>query len=257
MLDSQYGLGVKTMLMPAVALFPESVVALKVTVALSGFLFPLCTFLVIREFIDNSRALLIALISGAFWISVEFANVVTADIPFPAFSMLALWTILRYIKHPGISRKWLIAAACAVGWAYHVKSPSIYLVIAATLYLLLRKEIKKPLLLVAFASVWVLPWAFYLKVNFPESQGYLGMTGQIATGFNIPDSDVGTFWQNFFYYIFQKNPVDYLKNLEYLPAAPGSIYEAIRADFREMAPRGLARSDPDGHRVLVRKKARE
>ena len=215
-LDSQYGLGVKTMLMPAVVLFPDSVVALKVTIALSGFLFPLCTFLVIREFIDNSRALLIALISGSLWFAVEFSNVVTADIPFPAFSMLALWTILRYIKHPEISWKWLIAAACAVGWAYHVKSPSIYLVIAATLYLLLRKEIKKPLLLVAFISVWVLPWAFYLKVNFPESQGYLGMTGQIATGFNIPDSDVGTFWQNFFYYIFQKNPVDYLRNLEYL-----------------------------------------
>ena len=42
------------------------------------------------------------------------------------------------------------------------------------------------------------------------------MTGQIATGFNIPDSEAGTFWQNFFYYIFQKNPVDYLRNLEYL-----------------------------------------
>ena len=244
-LDSQYGLGVKTLLMPAVVLFPGSVVALKVTIALSGFLFPLCTFLVLREFIDNSRALLIALISGAFWISVEYANVVTADIPFPAFSMLALWTILRYIKHPEISRKWLIAAACAVGWAYHVKSPSIYLVIAATLNLLLRKEIKKPLLLVAFASVWVLPWAFYLKVNFPESQGYLGMTGQIATGFNIPDSDVGTFWQNFFYYIFQKNPVDYLKNLEYLPAAPGSYMKQVRAISAKWRPAGWLVPDPD------------
>ncbi len=173
-LDSQYGLGVKTMLMPAVALFPDSVVALKVTVALSGFLFPLCTFLVIREFIDNSRALLIAMISGGFWIAVEYASVVTADMPFPAFSMLALWVILQYIKRPGISWKWLIAAACAAGWAYHVKSPSIYLVIAATIFLVLRKEIKKPLLLAALAVVWVLPWTFYLKINFPESQGYLG-----------------------------------------------------------------------------------
>ncbi len=215
-LDSQYGLGVKTMLMPAVVLFPDSVVALKVTIAVSGFLFPFCTFLVLRDFIDNSRALLIAMISGAFWISVEYAHVVTADIPFPAFSMLALWAILQYIKQPGISRKWLIGAACAVGWAYHVKSPSIYLVIAATLYLLLRKEIKKPLLLVVFASVWVLPWAFYLNVNFPESQGYLGMINQIATGTYIPESDVGSFWHNFFYYFFQKNPVGYLKNLEYL-----------------------------------------
>ncbi len=215
-LDSQYGLGVKTLLMPAVVLFPGSVLALKVTIALSGFLFPLCTFLVIREFMDNSRALLIALISGAFWIAVEFANVVTADVPFPAFSMLALWAILQYIKQRGISRKWLIAAACATGWAYHVKSPSIYLVIAAIIYLGLRKEVKKPLLLVAFISVWVLPWAYYLKVNFPESQGYLGMINQITTGFNIPDSEVGTFWQNFFYYIFQKNPVGYLQNLEYL-----------------------------------------
>ncbi len=215
-LDSQYGLGVKTMLMPAVVLFPDSVPALKATIAVSGFLFPLSTFLVLREFIDNNRALLIALVSGAFWLAVEYSNVVTADIPFPAFSMLALWAILQYIRCPGISWKWLIAAACAVGWAYHVKSPSIYLVIAATIYLLLRKETKKSLLLVAFTSVWVLPWVFYLRVNFPESQGYFGMINQITTGFNIPDSEVGSFWQNFSYYFFRKNPVGYLESLEYL-----------------------------------------
>ena len=214
-LDSQYGLGVKTMLIPAVTVFRESVPALKVTIAVSGLLFPLCTFLVFREFVDANRALLIAMICGAFWIAVEYAAVVTADMPFPAFSMLALWVILQYIKRPGISWKWMIAAACAVGWAYHVKSPSIYLVIAAAIYLLLRKEVKKPLLLAAFASVWVLPWALYLKVAFPESQDYLGMISQIARGVYIPEGEAGSFWQNFFYYIFTKNPAGYLKNLEY------------------------------------------
>ncbi len=214
-MDSQYGLGVKTLLMPAVVLFPNSVPALKATIAVSGFLFPLCTFLVFREFVDKNRALLIALISGVFWLAVRYSNVVTADMPFPAFSVLALWVVLQYIKRPGISRKWLIAAACAVGWAYHVKSPSIYLVIAATIYLVLRKEVKKPLLLAALAAVWVLPWALYLKVNFPESQGYLGMINQIARGVYIPEGEAGSFWQNFFYYFFNKNPAGYLKNLEH------------------------------------------
>lgn len=213
-LDSQYGLGVKTLLIPAATVFRESVPALKVTIAVSGLLFPLCTFLVFREFVDANRALLIAMICGAFWIAVEYATVVTADMPFPAFSMLALWAILQYIKRPGISWKWMIAAACAAGWAYHVKSPSIYLVIAGTIYLLLRKEVKKPLLLAVFASVWVLPWAIYLKVNFPESQGYLGMINQIARGVYIPEGEAGSFWQNFFYYISTKNPAGYLKNLE-------------------------------------------
>ncbi len=219
-MDSQYGLGVKTLLMPAVVLFRNSVPALKVTIAVSGFLFPLCTFLVFREFVDNNRALLIALISGAFWLAVRYSNVVTADMPFPVFSLLALWSILQYIRRPGISWGWLIAAACAAGWAYHVKSPSIYLVIAATIYLALRKEVKKPLLLVACASVWVLPWVIYLKVHFPESQGYLGMIHQIARGAYIPEGEVGAFWQNFLYYIFKKNPAGYLQNLEYflLPA---------------------------------------
>lgn len=214
--DSQYGLGVKAMLMPAVILFPASVPALKVTIAVSGILFPLCTFLVLRGFIDNNRALLIALISGAFWLAVKFSTIVTADVPFPAFSLFALWVVLQYIRRPGISLKWLIAAASAVGWAYHVKSPSIYLVIATGIYLGVRKEVWKPLLLFACASLWVLPWALYLRINFPETQGYLGMINQITTGFNIPDGEVGSFWQNFSYYIFRKNPADYLKNLEYL-----------------------------------------
>ncbi len=214
--DSQYGLGVKTLLMPAALLFPGSVFSLKATIALTGFLFPLCTFLVVREFIDNSRALLIALITGSLWLSVEFSNVATADIPFPAFSLLALWVILKYIERPGISWKWLIAAAGAAGWAYHVKSPSIYLVIAAAIYLVLRGQFRKPVLLAACASVLVLPWVFYLKVNFPDSQGYLGMINQISAGVYIPESDAGSFWDNFFYYFFTKNPRGYLENLEYL-----------------------------------------
>ncbi|MDE2999096.1 MAG: glycosyltransferase family 39 protein [Gemmatimonadota bacterium] len=225
-LDSQYGLGVKTLLMPAVILFPDSVPALKVTIAVSGFLFPFCTFLVFREFVDNNRALLMALISGAFWLPVRYSNVVTADMPFPAFSMLALWVILQYLKRPGISWKWMAAAACAAGWAYHVKSPSIYLVIAATIYLALRKEVKKPLLLVACASVWVLPWVIYLKVHFPESQGYLGMIHQIARGAYIPEGEAGSFWQNFFYYIFNKNPAGYLKNLEHF-LLPGDVMRQL------------------------------
>ena len=232
-LDSQYGLGVKTMLIPAVTVFRESVPALKVTIAVSGFLFPLCTFLVVREFVDGNRALLIAMICGAFWIAVEYATVVTADMPFPAFSMLALWVVLRYIKRPGISWKWMIAASCAVGWAYHVKSPSIYLVIAATIYLLLRKEVRKPLLLAAFAAVWVLPWALYLKINFPESQGYLGMISQIARGAYIPEGEAGSFWQNFFYYIFTKNPAGYLLNLEHFLLPAGYMYKLpISAKWR-------------------------
>ena len=232
-LDSQYGLGVKTMLIPAVTVFRESVPALKVTIAMSGFLFPLCTFLVFREFVDGNRALLIAMICGAFWIAVEYAAVVTADMPYPAFSMLALWVILQYIKRPGISWKWMVAAACAVGWAYHVKSPSIYLVIAATIYLLLRREVKKPLLLAAFASVLVLPWVIYLKVHFPESQGYLGMISQIARGIYIPESEAGSFWQNFFYYVFTKNPAGYLQNLEYFLLPAGYMYKLpISAKWR-------------------------
>lgn len=232
-LDSQYGLGVKTLLIPAVTVFRESVPALKVTIAVSGLLFPLCTFLVFREFVDANRALLIAMICGAYWIAVEFATVVTADMPFPAFSMLALWVILQYIKRPGTSWKWMIAAACAVGWAYHVKSPSIYLVIAAAIYLLLRKEVKKPLLLAAFAAVWVLPWAIYLKVDFPDSQGYLGMIHQIARGAYIPEGEVGSFWQNFLYYVFTKNPAGYLLNLEYLLLPAGYMYKLpISAKWR-------------------------
>ena len=232
-LDSQYGLGVKTMLIPAVTVFRESVPALKATIAISGFLLPFSTFLVVRNFMDGYRALLIAMICGAFWIAVEYAAVVTADMPFPAFSLLALWVILKYIRQPGISWKWLLAAACAAGWAYHVKSPSIYLVIAATIYLLLRKEVKKPLLLAAFASVWALPWAIYLKVNFPESQGYLGMISQIARGVYIPEGEAGSFWQNFFYYIFTKNPAGYLQNLEYFLLPAGYMYKLpISAKWR-------------------------
>ena len=79
--------------------------------------------------------------------------------------------------------------------------------------------------------MWVLPWVIYLKVHFPESQGYLGMIHQIARGAYIPEGEVGSFWQNFFYYIFDKNPAGYLKNLDYF-LLPGEVMRQLPTSAR-------------------------
>ena len=217
MLDTQYGIGLKFMLIPAIALFPGSVTAMKAVVALTGILFSLFTFLALRELVPAERAFIIAVLSGVIPVVVDYSGQVMADLPYSAFFLLALYVTLRYISLERFSWRWLAGASCAIGWAYHVKAPAMVLMFSAVIYLLLRREVRRGLLLMGGALVWIVPWLVYLQVKYPGRIGYFSsMYAQISRGEHMPDSEIGTFWHNFFYYIFHKNPHDYLNNLKQL-----------------------------------------
>ena len=122
LLDTQYGLGFKILLVPPLWLFDHSVTAMKVVVASTGVLFPLFCFLVLRQFTSPSRALTISVLSAVLPVSVSYSSQLIADLPYASFSLLALYVTLRYVERPGLSWPGLIGASCALGWAFHIKS---------------------------------------------------------------------------------------------------------------------------------------
>ncbi len=213
LLDTQYGLGFKILLMPPLWLFDHSVTAMKVAVASTGVLFPLFCFLVLRQFTSPNRALTISALSAILPVSVSYSSQLIADLPYASFSLLALYVTLRYVDRPGLSWPGLIGASCALGWAYHIKSPGLFVAIAAVLYLLIKREVFKPLLLAVGVGLWVAPWMLFLRANFPGRVGHFSaMLGQIGQGEHMPDEEIGNFWHNVFYFVFRKNPQDYLSN---------------------------------------------
>ena len=213
LLDSQYGIGFKCLLVPPIALFDGSVTAMKVVMASTGVLFPLFGFLVLSRFVSKNRALTIAVLSGLLPVSVTYSNQLIADLPYGAFSFLAMYVTLRYVDRPEVSWPWLIGASCALGWAYHIKSPGLFIAVAAVITMLLRREVVKSALLVVGVSIWVAPWMLFLRSNFGEVGHFSGMLIQIERGEHMPDHEIGDFWHNFFYFIFQKNPQEHLRNL--------------------------------------------
>lgn len=211
MVDSQYGIGLKGMLAVSLALFGDSVPAMKAVVAISGALLPLCTFLVCRRFVRFDQALVISALSAVFRVVVDYSSEVMADVPYAAFSLLALWVVLRYAEAPGRSWRWLLAAASGLGWAYHVKAPALILLVAAILYLLLHRQAVKAGLLALGTACWVVPWILYLRSVAPGRVGYFSsMSTAIGQGLYMPEGEIGGFWHNLVYYVLVKNPRDYL-----------------------------------------------
>lgn len=208
-----YGIGITGMLIPALALFREQVVATKATIALTGLLFPLFAFFALRRFTSVDRALTLAVISGILPISVDYAAEVMADLPYAAFSLVALCAILRYLDQPGRSWAWLAGVSVALGWAYHIKSPALILALAAGVYLVLRGHLARALEIAAGMAIWVVPWMI-LEAKGAGKMGYFSsLADQIGRGEHMPEAEIGDFWHNLLYFLFRKNPQDYLNNL--------------------------------------------
>ena len=212
-----YGLGITSMLIPALTLFQENVVAAKATIGLSGMLFPLFAFLVLRRYAAQDRAFVVAVLSGTLPVVVDYSGQIMADLPYGAFSLAALYVLLRYLERYDLDRSnpwpWFAGYSLVLGWAYHVKSPAAILVLAAGLYLVLRKQISKALWVAAGAVVWIVPW-MVLRSKYAGRAGYISdISDQIRRGEHMPDGKIGDFWHNLAYFLFEKNPRDYLDNL--------------------------------------------
>ena len=214
LLDTQYGLGFKALLVPPLALFDNSVIAMKVVAASTGVLFPLFGFLVLKRFTSVNRALTIAVLSAALPVSVDYSTQLNADMPYSSFSLLALYVTLRYVDRPDLSWRWLIGASCALGWAYHIKDSGLFIAIAAVVYLLVRGQVSRSALLAAGVGAWVVPWMLFLKAKFTKGLGHFSaMLVQISRGEYIADEEIEDFWHNLFHLVLRKNPQDYLRNL--------------------------------------------
>lgn len=218
MVDTGYGVGVKLMITPAVMAFGLSVFAMKLVIALSASTLPVLVFLVLRESSLSSRAYTVGVLTCTVWFVLHMARTVTADVPYTVFSMLALYLCAEYGRRPPDTWKWLALAAGAVGWAYLVKSPAMFVALAFCIHCILRGRWRHGLLLLAGAATVIVPNMVYLMVEHPGRVGYFSsITDQIRNGQYIPQDLIGTFWDNLAYLLIHKNPVDFLSNMSNLP----------------------------------------
>ena len=217
LIDKQYGIGVKALLVPPLYFFPDNVIAMKIVIAGVGLLFPICSFLFFLHLVGPGRATLVAALSGTTWFVVHQADIITADLPFPAFLFLALYLTVGYLRRPRDDWKWLAIASAGIGVAYFVKSPAMFVALSAAIYTTLRGDWRRALLILGGIALIVIPNILYLSVVDPDRIGYFSaMSNQIQHGLNIPEESKGGFWHNFFFYTFEKNPPGYLINLSIL-----------------------------------------
>ena len=126
-------------------------------------------------------------------ILLHYAHQVMSEVPYLAFSLLALWLVDRGVRREGIRGNGCLLGgmACTI-WACFIRTAGIALAAAVAAHLLLRGDFRRGLLFVGAAFTCWLPWTLrnhavggggvYLKQLFlvnpyrPE-QGWLDLPG--------------------------------------------------------------------------------
>ena len=90
---------------------------------------------------------------------LHYSHQVMSEAPYLTFSLLALWLVERGIAREGIKGNgWLIGGFFCALWAYYIRTAGITLVAAIIVYLLLRRDFRRGLVLAAAAFICWLPW---------------------------------------------------------------------------------------------------
>ena len=164
---TKYPFGFPLLLLPLEGLFPGAWVPMKWLVA---FLFALSVpvfYGLVREKLGLLPALAAAalcLLTGNSSHSggpllLDYAHQVMSEVPYLAFSLLALLLLERGVRRPGIAGNyWLIGGFLCAMWAYYVRTVGLMLIAAVVAYLLVQRDWRRALSFAGAAFLFWLPW---------------------------------------------------------------------------------------------------
>jgi hypothetical protein len=158
-LHTLYPFGYPLLLVPPMALFGGSFIALKLLSLVLGAGSVLVAFLLLRG--GNSRILLCSVV-GLFALSpllLEYSHWALSDVPFAFFSLLGLLLAKRSFGESGrISIFFWLALVC-IAFAYFIRPVGIALILGLLLHLVLRKQYRKTLIAVVVLAALLVPWS--------------------------------------------------------------------------------------------------
>jgi len=101
------------------------------------------------------------------------AQSIMSDPAYVVFSLVAIGLVERYQQSHTTVNRWWVLSAVSIAWVATLRTAGLPLVLAAVLYLSLRRQIRQGIALAAFAGVLLLPWTLWTAMN--GATPYLGI----------------------------------------------------------------------------------
>jgi hypothetical protein len=154
--------GFSFLLAPVVLAFGMNIVAAKMLVALFGALSILIVYILFRREHSGLYAIGVSVLYGTAPVVFMYARRVYSDLPFAVVSLLAFRAIEQYTARRFRVDRALLAAILLAA-SFYLRPVALALLLAATLWLLTKREVSKAGLLVTLVVLLIMPWYYWVS----------------------------------------------------------------------------------------------
>ncbi|HET9532704.1 MAG TPA: glycosyltransferase family 39 protein, partial [Blastocatellia bacterium] len=171
--------------------FPENLTAMVLLsiVATLGFMVITFRYLTDAGYANRWQALIVVALAAINWRTMILATSIYSEMTYSALSVAGLYLAEKYDKDR-MRRGAGLLLGVIIGLAFLTRSSGIALLIAVAAFYMLRRQLRRNLLSVGVASLFVVGWALWVYANRTTAEGvnvayytsYLGFFSEAVSG---------------------------------------------------------------------------
>ncbi|MDF1515115.1 MAG: glycosyltransferase family 39 protein [Anaerolineae bacterium] len=165
--------GFPLLLTLVISVFGMQIILAKLIVGSFGLIAIGLVYALFKRNYSPFYATSIAALYGTAPVVLMYARRVYSDIPFMVFSLLSLLAVKHYATEESLFNKWLLLAALALAAAFYLRPIALTLLLASTLWFIIRKKLLQGILLLLFVVLMIAPWYAWVQyVNVDVAPGH-------------------------------------------------------------------------------------
>ena len=153
--------GYPAMLVPLAYFFPRNYIAPKILSIVLTLILIAIIFYSLGVIFKDDRAIFVAALLAFNSLFIFYSRQVLTEIPYLLFSFITVYFLELYSKTKRAASRYLFIAAFSMAAAFYTRSIGISLAIAALIYFMFQREIRKGVSLASVFFIFILPWIYY------------------------------------------------------------------------------------------------
>ncbi len=156
--------GYPAMLFPLAYFLPRNYIAPRILSIALAMIFLVIIFYSFGAIFKDPRAIhaiFVAALLAFNALFIFYSRQVLTEIPYLLFSFITVYFLELYSKTKRAASRYLFIAAFSMAAAFYTRSIGISLAIAALIYFMFQREIRKGVSLAPVFFIFILPWIYY------------------------------------------------------------------------------------------------
>ena len=149
------------MLFPLAYFFPRNYIVPKILSIILTLILICVIFYSSGAIFKDAGAIFVVALIAFNALFIFYSRQILTEMPYLLFSFIAVYFLERFSQAKQIVSRYLFIAAFSMAAAFYTRSIGVSLVIAALIYFIFQREVRKGIALASLFFISVLPWAYY------------------------------------------------------------------------------------------------